>query len=79
MSQAKVNRYKEEKANRKQIIAKQKMQKAVASICGVVAALGILGGVVFSGYQYYEKNKPAKTITVDVSSIDNYMEGVIAE
>ena len=34
MSQAKVDRYKEEKANRKKILAKEKRKRIAGTICG---------------------------------------------
>ena len=39
MSQAKVDRYKEEKANRKKILAKEKRKRIAGTICGWLIAL----------------------------------------
>ena len=38
MSQAKVDRYKEEKTNRKKILAKEKRKRIAGTICGWVIA-----------------------------------------
>ncbi len=61
MSQAKVDRYKEEKANRKKILAKEKRKRIAGTICGWLIALLIVGWAGYSGYNAYEKSKPIKT------------------
>ena len=57
MSQAKVDRYKEEKANRKKILAKEKRKRIAGTICGWLIALLIVGWAGYSGYNAYEKSK----------------------
>ena len=42
MSQEKVNRYKEEKANRKEILAKEKRHKRLMKICAGVIVLALV-------------------------------------
>ena len=42
MSQEKVNRYKEEKANRKELLAKEKKKQAVTKVCAGVIALALV-------------------------------------
>ena len=71
MSQAKVDRYKEEKRNRAQIIKKQKREWMVALV--MVAWVG------FSVYRSLNPedtttpvNKP--TYTVDTAAIDDFMD-----
>ena len=73
MSQAKVDRYKEEKANRKKTIAKEKMLRRVKMAVGVLVAVVIVGWAGFSGYRVYENNKPMKTIYTNLSAIEDYM------
>ena len=65
MSQAKVDRYKEEKANRKKILAKEKRKRIAGTICGWLIALLIVGWAGYSGYNAYEKSRPIKTIYAD--------------
>lgn len=48
MSQEKVDRYKKEKANRKKDLAKQKQQKTLKTIGGVLASVVLILAVVFS-------------------------------
>ncbi len=73
MSQAKVDRYKEEKANRKKTIAKEKMLRRVKMAVGVLVAVVIVGWAGFSGYRVYENNKPMKKIYTNLSAIEDYM------
>ena len=76
MSQEKVDRYKKEKANRKQIMKKQKIMHnlrvtvAAAVVCAVVAWVGV------SMYQSHEANQPRESVEVDYSAVDSYMNGV---
>ena len=51
MSQEKVNRYKEEKAHRKEILAKEKRHKTYMKIGGGVIALAL---VCWLGYSVYD-------------------------
>ena len=43
MSQAKVDKYKKEKANRKKEMAKQKTEKIIGIICGCAILVAIVG------------------------------------
>ena len=79
MSQAKVDRYKEEKANRKQIIAKEKRQHIAAIICGWVVAIAIVGWAGYSGYRAYENSKPMETIYANLDSINTYLNDISTE
>lgn len=65
MSQAKVDKYKEEKKNRKKTLKKQK-RKQVAEVILCAAVIGALVGVPLGRYIYklnYEKRQAAKTVT----------------
>ena len=79
MSQAKVDRYKEEKANRKKILAKEKRKRIAGTICGWLIALLIVGWAGYSGYNAYEKSRPIKTIYADLDAINNYMDTLNTE
>lgn len=48
MSQEKVNRYKEEKANRKKNLMKQKKQKTLKTIGGILASILLIVAIIFS-------------------------------
>ena len=79
MSQAKVERYKEEKRNRKETMAREKRkQMATMAVVGVVS-VALLGWIGTSAYQVYENSKPMETVYVDLSELDNYMTVLDAE
>lgn len=48
MSQAKVDKYKEEKKNRKKIIAKEKRTRVIWAIVGIVIAVALVLVIVLS-------------------------------
>lgn len=83
MSQAKVDRYKEEKKNREKIMKKQKLEWTLTKLgLGVFAAV-LVGWVAIAGVQRANQ----KDITVDeavaynvnTSSVDDYLNGLSAE
>lgn len=79
MSQAKVEQYKKEKANRKKTLAKEKRKHVIAVVCTWVVCLAIVGWAGFSGYNYYESRKPAKTYHVSTTDLDNYLSTLTSE
>ena len=79
MSQAKVDRYKEEKKNRKAIIANEKRKHVLSVAAAVLVAVAVLGWAGVSGYQAYQNNKPLETIYTDMSAINDYMTSLDAE
>ena len=54
MSQAKVDKYKNEKANRKKTNARNKVKRVIARIVAAAAVVALVGWGGYSGYQYYE-------------------------
>ena len=50
MSQAKVDRYKEEKKNRKKTMAKEKRLHLLAVVCGWLVVIALAGWAGVSGY-----------------------------
>lgn len=76
MSQAKVDQYKREKANRKKIMARDKAKHLAGTICGWVILAAIAGWAGYSIYHYYESNKPIETVYCDTSDLDDYLEGI---
>ena len=57
MSQEKVDRYKQEKANRKKIMRKQKAMSIVRKAVLSVAALALVAWLGYSAYDMYESGK----------------------
>ena len=76
MSQAKVDKYKQEKANRKEIMAKEKRQKAITKLCtGGVCAVIAAWIVISIGVVIYD-NRPKDTIYVQTTEIEKYLESL---
>ena len=79
MSQAKVDRYKEEKRNRKATIAKEKRNHKLNVLAGSMVVVLLAGWIGVSGYNVYQANKPLETIYVDMTELDSYMNSLNAE
>lgn len=78
MSQEKVNRYKEEKANRKEIMAKEKRQKRLMQLGGGLIALAL---VCWLGYSVYDSlNQPdTSAVEIDASAMEEYLSTLAVE
>ncbi len=79
MSQAKVDKYKQEKANRKEIMAKEKRNKMIARVCGTVVGVVILAWVGVSTVNFVQENRPVETIYADTAELDNYLNSLYEE
>ena len=79
MSQAKVERYKEEKRNRKETMAHDKRKRMVSTAALAVVGVVLLGWIGTSAYQVYENSKPMETIYTDLTALDDYMAGLEAD
>ena len=79
MSQAKVDQYKKEKANRKETLAKEKRNKKITKLCvGVgVAVLAVWIGV--STVNAVKANRPVETIYCETTELDNYINGLYTD
>ena len=79
MSQAKVDQYKKEKANRKETLAKEKRQRMLTKICGSVVVLAIVAWMGVSLVTSIYENRPQETVYVNTDEIDTYLESLSAE
>ncbi|MBR2402063.1 MAG: hypothetical protein IKB01_04715 [Lachnospiraceae bacterium] len=79
MSQAKVDRYKEDKKNRKEIMAKEKRANMLRALAGGAVLVVILGWIGVSAYDMYQANQPLETIYVDTTAVDEYVSTLNAE
>ena len=77
MSQAKVEQYKKDKANRKKIMKREKQKRIIEySICGILAALVL----VWIGFSIYQKFQPAAapesaaTSDIDFSDLEDALD-----
>lgn len=79
MSQAKVDKYKVEKANRKAIMAKEKRQKMIIKIVGSVIGVALVAWIgISAGISIYD-NRPVDKIYVTTAGIDDYLDELYAE
>ncbi len=79
MSQAKVDQYKKEKANRKETIAKEKRQKMLTKIGASAVLLVIFAWIGISTVDFIVESRPKKTVYVETTEIDNYLNGLYEE
>jgi hypothetical protein len=79
MSQEKVNKYKQEKANRKQILKKQKRNRMITKVVGSIVCLAIVGWIGYSAYDSTAKKIASSQTEVDLSSLQNYLSGISPE
>jgi len=79
MSQEKVTKYKEEKANRKETVKKQKRAKLIRNSVMGVLLIAIIGWVGYSAVISYQENKPRQEAEIDYTAIDEYSNGLSAE
>ena len=75
MSQEKVDRYKKEKANRQEIMKKEK-RRLVASGTALIAAIAALG--IWFGVSVYQKSQPVQTeyYSTNFTALDDYMNSL---
>ena len=78
MSQEKVDRYKQEKAKRKQTLKREKIKKNILSVVGTIACIAIVGWIGYSGYGYFQAQKAANPTQteVDLNALNDYLEGL---
>lgn len=76
MSQQKVDQYKKEKANRKQIMKKQRIMGVARTCAVVVVALALVGWLGFSAYDSYMSDQERPTAEVNYDAVTNYMSGL---
>ena len=76
MSQAKVDRYKEQKKNRKKIMKKEKCKAFLGRTVGVLICVAILGWAGWSCWNLYESKKPASYTEVNMDAISDYYTNI---
>lgn len=76
MSQAKVDRYKEEKSNRKKTMQKAKAMHALYSVIGTLVCLVLVCWIAYSAYGYFHKEDGQTTASrteVNVDALNDYL------
>lgn len=76
MSQAKVDKYKQEKANRKQTLAKQQAKRKMQKLVGGLVAVVFVGWVGISSVDAMQSLIPRTEIEIDYAAIDDYIQGL---
>lgn len=76
MSQEKVDRYKKEKANRKQNMKKQKLANAVRKCIVAVIGLLLVVWIGYSAYDLYDSNKEPDQVQIDYRAFDDFSQGI---
>ena len=77
MSQAKVDKYKKDKMNRKKNMQKDKAKRVLRHIAVGVVSLALVGWLGYSVYNVYESSKPQQTAEVDYSAITDYQQSLV--
>lgn len=73
MSQEKIDRYKQEKANRKKNIKKQRMVGLMRKGVLALAGLALVGWLGYSAYGKFSSNQDREITTVDYGAVDSYL------
>ncbi len=76
MSQEKVDRYKQEKANRKQTMRKQKAMGIVRKLILAVVAIALVGWLGYSAFDIYESGKERVVAEVNYDAVTNYLNNM---
>lgn len=81
MSQQKVDKYKKDKANRKQIMKKEKMEKAAWKAGSYVILLVLVGWIGVSVYGKFSEGREAQvqSYVVDTAAVDDYLVSLNSE
>lgn len=79
MSQAKVDRYKNEKRNRKKIMRREKAASVLRTSVITLVAAAIIGWAGYSVVQRYQDNRPVSYTDVNISAISDYLNNIGAD
>lgn len=79
MSQEKVERYKEQKANRKAIMKKEKRARVIRNSLAAVMLVAVVGWIGYSAVDFYIDNLPREEVEVDYSALSDYEDALYAD
>ncbi len=79
MSQEKVAKYKEQKANRKAIMRKEKIMKTIRSTCTTAVLVAVVGWLGYSGVTYILDSRPVPSVEVDYTAVSEYESSLSEE
>lgn len=72
MSQAKVDKYKEEKAVRKESVKRQKMKKTAVKVVAVLIVIAFIAWIAYSAVMDHRANQPKTTTEINMEAIDEF-------
>ncbi len=73
MSQEKIDRYKQEKANRKKNMKKQRMMSYVRKGVLALAGLALVGWLGYSAYDKFAADQSREMTTVNYEAVNSYL------
>ena len=76
MSQEKVDKYKQEKANRKKNMKKQKLQNALRKVVVCIAGMAVVGWIGYSAYHTFESSRPKEEVQVDYTAVNELSQAI---
>lgn len=83
MSQEKVDKYKKEKANRQQIMKREKRRTRLGVTAAVIVTVGLIGWFGTAVYQNVKTtaaaNTSAETVVIDTTDTETYVSNLNAE
>lgn len=81
MSQQKVDKYKQDKANRKQIMKREKMEKLAWKTGGYLVLLVLVGWIGFSAYGRFTEGqeKQIESYVADTTAVNDYLSSLSEE
>ncbi|MCI8885458.1 MAG: hypothetical protein HFG87_05675 [Dorea sp.] len=71
MSQEKVDRYKKEKANRKENLRREKLHNVMHKCAVCLVGIVLIGWIGYSAYGRYEESRSNQEALVDYSALTN--------
>ena len=79
MSQAKVDQYKKEKANRKKTMAKDKAKSIIAKICGTIVGIALVAWIGVSAVYFVIDNRLVNKFFVQTDALENFFDELYEE
>lgn len=78
MSQEKVDRYKQEKANRKKNMKKEKFGNVIRKCAVVLVGIALVGWIGYSAYTTYDAKQPQQEAQVDYTAVNELSQNLAA-
>ena len=76
MSQKKVEKYKEQKGKRKELIKKEKRKHMLINVAIVLSLAVVFGWIGYSAYDSYIASRPREVVEVNYDAMNQYLEGL---